>query len=236
MRKMNITLSSVLAVVLVGVLLGGVSTPVAAAEPVEQQTLVDKARITFQVFMRDKNMTWLQENLPQAKGLLIIPSLLKGGFVLGGSGGSAVLIARDEKTREWSQPAFYTIGSVTFGFQIGGEAAEVIMMLRTQKALDTLYATSFKLGGDVSIAAGPVGGGAKSDIVADIVSFARSKGAYAGVSLEGAVIKTRDKWNEAYYGKAVRPVDILVKRSVRNPGSAELRKTVANAEKKKKSN
>ena len=233
MRKMSVTLSSVIAVVMAGVLLGRLSTPVVAAEPVEQQALVDKARITFQAFIGDKNMTWLQENLYQAKALLIIPSLLKGGFILGGSGGSGVLIARDENTGEWSQPAFYTIGSVTFGFQIGGEAAEVIMMVRTQKALDTMYASSFKLGADASIAAGPVGGGAKSNVVADILSFARSKGAYAGVSLEGAVIKTRDSWNEGYYGKPVRPVDILVKRSVTNPGSAELRATVARAELKK---
>ena len=233
MRKMSVTLSSVIAVVMAGVLLGRLSTPVVEAEPVEQQAIVDKARITFQAFIGDKNMTWLQENLYQAKALLIIPSLLKGGFILGGSGGSGVLIARDENTGEWSQPAFYTIGSVTFGFQIGGEAAEVIMMVRTQKALDTMYASSFKLGADASIAAGPVGGGAKSNVVADILSFARSKGAYAGVSLEGAVIKTRDSWNEGYYGKAVRPVDILVKRSVSNPGSAELRTTVARAELKK---
>ena len=145
-----------------------------------------------------------------------------------------MLVARNEKTGKWSQPAFYTIGSVTFGLQIGGEAAEVIMMARTQRALDSLYSSSFKLGGDTSIAAGPVGAGAKSNVMTDFVSFARTKGAYAGVSLEGAVIKTRDGWNKAYYGKAVRPVDIIVKGAVSNPGSAELRKTIAQAEQRSK--
>jgi lipid-binding SYLF domain-containing protein len=104
------------------------------------------------------------------------------------------------------------------------------MMVRTQKAVDALFTSSFKLGGDTSIAVGPVGAGAKSNIMADIFSFSRTKGAYAGVSLEGAVIKTKDKWNKAYYGKAVSPVDIIVKGSVRSAGSKALRASVAKAE------
>jgi lipid-binding SYLF domain-containing protein len=95
--------------------------------------------------------------------------------------------------------------------------------------LDKLFTSSFKLGGDTSMAVGPVGVGAKANIVADIVSFTRTKGAYAGVSLEGSVIKIRDKWNEAYYGKAVSPIDIIVKRSVSNPGSKALRTSLAKA-------
>jgi lipid-binding SYLF domain-containing protein len=117
---------------------------------------VDQARVTFESFMTDKNQAWLKENLNQAKGLIIIPSLLKAGFVFGGSGGSGVLIVKDEKTGQWSQPAFYTLGSGTLGLQIGAEAAEVIMMVRTQKAVDALFTSSFKLGGDTSVAVGPV--------------------------------------------------------------------------------
>ena len=196
---------------------------------IEQQGLVDKALVTFESFMKDKDHLWLQENLNQAKGLIIIPSLLKAGFVIGGSGGSGVLIVKDDKTGQWSQPAFYTLGSGTFGLQIGVEAAEIIMMVRTQKAVDKLFTSSFKLGGDTSIAVGPVGTGVKSNIVADIFSFSRTKGVYAGVSLEGSVIKTKDKWNEAYYGKTVSPNDIIVKRSVSNPGSEALRTSVAKA-------
>ena len=230
MRKMSSHLRHSLTIAIGALLCAGWLMPVMAADSAEQQLLVDKARVTFQSVIHDDNFTWLRENLHQAKALLIVPSLLKGGFILGGSGGSGVLVARNEKTGAWSQPAFYTIGSVTFGLQIGGEAAEVIMVARTQKALDSLYSSSFKLGGDTSVAAGPVGAGAKSNVMTDFVSFTRSKGAYAGVSFEGAVIKTRDGWNEAYYGKAVRPVDIIIKRAVSNPGSAELRKTIANEE------
>jgi lipid-binding SYLF domain-containing protein len=227
---MNSHLRHSLIIAIAGVLCVGWLMPAIATDSAEQQLLVDKARVTFRSVIQDDNFTWLRENLHQAKALLIVPSLLKGGFILGGSGGSGVLVARNEKTGAWSQPAFYTLGSVTFGLQIGGEAAEVIMVARTQRALDSLYSSSFKLGGDTSVAAGPVGAGAKSNVMTDFVSFTRSKGAYAGVSFEGAVLKTRDGWNEAYYGRAVRPVDIILKRVVSNPGSAELRKTIANAE------
>lgn len=197
--------------------------PAAAAEPVEQQGTVDKALVTFRNFMADKELEWFHNNLKDAKALLIVPNLLKAGFILGGSGGSGVLVARDENTGDWSQPAFYTIGSVTFGLQIGGESAEVIMMIRTQKALDALFTTKFKLGGDTSVAAGPVGVGAKSGVTADIVSFAKSKGLYAGLNLEGAVVKVSDKSNKAYYKKKASPVDIIVKKTVSNPGSNNLR-------------
>ncbi|MGD2000537.1 MAG: lipid-binding SYLF domain-containing protein [Desulfobacterales bacterium] len=213
----------------IGLLIISLTSPVSASD---QQALVDRARITFESFMADQNMTWLQENLHAAKGLVIVPSLLKAGFIFGGSGGSGVLIVPDAKTGKWSQPAFYTIGSVTFGLQIGGEAAEVIMYVRTQKAVDRMLTSRLKFGGDTSISVGPVGAGAKANVVADILSFSRSRGAFAGLSLEGAVVSVRDEWNSNFYGKPVRPVDILVKNAVSNPGSAGLREAVAKASKK----
>jgi len=229
MKKTRYRFGNILFAVIIGALIVGFSMPVKAGEPVDQQGLVDKAHATFQSFMVDSNMAYLKDHLREAKGLLIVPSMLKAGFWIGGSGGSGVLIVKDAKTGQWSQPAFYTLGSVSFGIQFGGEAAEVIMMVRTQKAVDKLLTSSFKLGGDASIAAGPVGGGAKSNVVADIFSFSRSKGAFAGIALDGAVVSTKDKWNNAYYGKSVTPVDILVKRSVSNPNSSDLIKAVTQA-------
>ncbi len=190
--------------------------------PVAEQGLVDTALVTFRNFNSDKEMEWFHQNLKDCKGLLIVPNMLKAGFILGGSGGSGVLVARNEKTGDWSQPAFYSLGSVTFGLQIGGEAAEVIMMIRTQKALDALYTTEFKLGGDTSVAAGPMGVGAKSAVTADVVSFAKSKGLFAGLNLEGAVVKVNSDSNKLYYGKEASPVDIIVKNAVANPGSGKL--------------
>lgn len=229
MKKSSVGVLSVLFALTISTMVFGFFLQAAEAEPAEQQLLVDKARVAFDNFMKDENQAWLQQNLNRAKGLIIIPSLLKAGFFIGGSGGSGVLIVKDDKTGQWSQPAFYTLGAGSLGIQFGAEAAEVIMMVRTQKAVDALFTSSFKLGGDTSIAVGPVGTGVKSNVVADILSFTRTKGAYAGVSLEGSVIKTKDKWNEAYYGKAVRPIDIFVKHSVSNPGSKALRTSVTKA-------
>jgi SH3 domain-containing YSC84-like protein 1 len=213
------------------VLLACITTPAIAADSNEAQGIVDRARVTFNSLMRDQNYTWLHEHLKEAKGLLIFPQVLKAGFFLGGSGGTGVLVVKDEKTGDWSQPAFYTIGSVTFGLQIGGEAAEVIMMAMSRKAIDSLFASSFKLGGDTSIALGPVGIGAKGNVTADFISFAKSKGLYAGLNLEGSMVDIRNGLNKAYYGKDVRPVDIVVKQDVVNEGSAELRETLKKASK-----
>ncbi|HSB07334.1 MAG TPA: lipid-binding SYLF domain-containing protein, partial [Thermodesulfobacteriota bacterium] len=191
----------------------------------------DRARVTFQEFLRDSNYSWFRDNLDHAKGVLIFPQVLKGGFIFGGSGGTGVFMVRDERTGNWSDPAFYTIGSVTFGLQIGGESAQVVMLAMTQKALDSLLSSSFKLGGDVSIALGPVGGGAKASadlpsVTGDFVSFAKSKGLYAGLNLEGAVVAVRDSLNRAYYGKDVRPADIIVAKDVSSHISVELRNSL----------
>ena len=112
--------------------------PAMATDQADAQGLVDKARITFGEFVSDKQYSWFQEHLKYAKGLLIYPQVLKGGFIVGGSGGTGVLVVRAENTNEWSQPAFYTIGSVTLGLQIGGEASQIIVMAMSQKAIDSL--------------------------------------------------------------------------------------------------
>jgi lipid-binding SYLF domain-containing protein len=196
--------------------------PVAASDMTEAQGVVDKAKVTLNDFMCDPNYTWLHDNLKDAKGLLIFPAVLRAGFIFGGSGGNGVLVVRNKETGTWSEPAFYTVGSVTFGLQIGAQAAEVIMMAMSQKAIDSLYSSSFKLGGDASVALGPVGTGAKANVTADFISFAKAKGLYAGINLEGSVVDVRDGLNHAYYGREVRPTDIIVKKDVDNAGSREL--------------
>ncbi|MES0350810.1 MAG: lipid-binding SYLF domain-containing protein, partial [Desulfobacteria bacterium] len=225
----NIRFLIVIALIGIG-LLAFTTSQAGAEEALKQQLLVDASRIAIENCVADPNMQWFLHHLQNAKGLLIVPRLYKGGFFLGGSGGRAVLLVRDEKTGEWIGPAFYTLGSVTFGLQIGGEVAEVAMMVMTQKGLENLYSTTFKFGGDVSAAAGPYGAGAAgavSSFNADFLSFTRAKGAFIGLSLEGAVVNTNYEWNKTYYGKPVKPVDIFVGRSVSNPESAELRSAIA---------
>lgn len=205
------------------------------ADSLDEQQLVEKARHTVVSFMEDPNLTWFQDHVKEANALLIIPQQLKAAFFFGADGGSGVLVARDEKTGEWGEPAFYVLGGLSFGFQFGGEASEVIILAMTQGAVEKLYSSSFKLGGDASVAAGPYGAGVEgatsANLNADFLSFSRSKGAYAGISLEGSIIYTNDDSNQAYYGKKVRPVDILVTKSVQNKHSAGLRQAIMTATK-----
>jgi SH3 domain-containing YSC84-like protein 1 len=192
----------------------------------DTQALVDKSAILLKSFGEDPNMTYFQSNVQHAKAIFIVPQMLKAGFFIGGSGGSGALISRDKNTNEWSYPVFYTMGAVSFGLQFGGEASEIILMVMTDKGMDSMLTTSFKLGADATVAAGPVGQGAKA-ATADILAFARSKGAFAGVSIEGAVIATRDKWNAAYYKKQVSPSDVIIRKSATNPGADKLRQVAS---------
>ncbi len=191
----------------------------------EATQTVEKARLTLDSFMNDSNMGAFRDLLKDAKGVLIAPQMLKGAFVVGASGGNAVLLVRDEKTGQWTGPAFYTIGGGSFGLQIGGQASEVILLAMTDRGVNSLLANSFKLGADAGVAAGPVGVGVSAstaNLSADILSFSRSKGLYGGISLDGAVVAVRGDWNDAYYGKNVSPADILVRHDVTNPHSGAL--------------
>jgi lipid-binding SYLF domain-containing protein len=210
------------------------STTAIAADRDRLQGMVEKARITLNDFMRDPIYAWLHDNIKHAEGVLIFPQVIKGGFIFGGSGGTGVFLARDKETGDWSEPAFYTIGSVTFGLQIGGESAEVIMLAMTPKAVDSLLSSSFKLGGDASVALGPIGGGAKAQadlpsVTADFLTFVKGKGLYAGLNLEGAVIAVRDGMNAAYCGRDVKPTDIVVKNGCSNRGADQLREALRKA-------
>jgi len=211
----------------------GFSGLAAADDAQDARQLVDKARLTFENFMADKDLEPSVRSLvKRAKGVLIYPQILKGAFIVGLSGGSGVMLAYDERARKWGGPAFYTIGEASFGLQIGGEASEVILVALTDRGVASLLSTSAKLGADVGIAVGPVGIGAEAataNLSADLVSYSRAKGLYAGISLEGAVVAVRGALNKAYYGKEVTPTAILVQHEVTNPQAAGLIGTVSKA-------
>ena len=211
--------------VMATLLVAGMSGPARASDAMDARHLVEKATITLNDFDKAKDMSAFRDLLKDAKGVFISPQILKGAFVVGASGGSGVFMVRDATTGEWSQPAFYTIGAASFGLQIGGEASEVVLLAMTDRGVSALLSDSVKLGADVGVAAGPVGVGAAAstaNLSADILSFARSKGLFAGISLDGAVVKVRDSLNDAYYNATVTPTDILVKRTVMNRHSERL--------------
>ena len=220
---------SIGAVVLVVVMLA--ATLAAADEGYnKQQQLVDKAKLTFDRFAADPTVGWSPNQAKNVKAVLIVPQFLKGAFGFGGAGGGGVLLVRDEKTGAWSHPAFYTVGAVSFGLQVGGDASEMVVVVKKTGALESFYTSSFKLGGDANVAAGPLGGGVKGwtrlTMSGGMVGYMVSKGIFAGISAEGAVVATARKSNEAYYGKGTRATDVLVTRTVSNPGSMKLRATV----------
>ena len=118
------------------------------------------------------------------------------------------------------------MGSASFGLQIGGDASEIVVVVRTQRGLEAFYSNDFRFGGDLSVAVGPSGKGARGGgLTGDFVSFAKSKGAYAGVSVDGQGVAVSNTANMNYYGKQVRPTDIFVKGTVSNAGSKSLRET-----------
>ena len=206
---------------------GFVATPALAQS--DQQKLVGQAEATLSNFLRDPDMKWLQQNFGRAKAVLIAPEIVKAGFIFGGSGGRAVLFARDAKSGEWRGPVFYNMATASVGFQAGVEVSEAITLVMTEKGLNSLLATSVKLGGDASVAAGPVGAGAKSDVVADLIAFSRSKGVYGGLNLDGTVLTAADEWNQAFYGKKVLPPDVLIRGNVKSAQADKLRAEIAKA-------
>lgn len=199
--------------------------PAFPADAMEQQQIVDKAQLTLEAFASDGQLKDSFKQLSkEARGLFIIPQFLRGAFVFGGAGGSGILIARDEKTGKWGDPVFYNIGSASFGLQIGADVSEMVLVVRTRKGLEEFFTNDFKLGANAGMATGPVGAGmAAQGLAADILSYARKKGAFAGMALDGAFVSVSNDSNQAYYGKPVRPTDIIVKKDIGNPKSLQLR-------------
>jgi len=184
-------------------------------------------------FLRDPDMTWLQQNFGRAKAVIISPEIVKAGFIFGGSGGRALVVARDPKSGKWVGPAFYAMATASVGFQAGISVSEGVTLVMTDKGFNSLLATSFKMGVDASVAAGPVGAGAKSDIMADLITFNRAKGVYGGLNFDGTVVTASDDWNASFYGKKVLPPDILVRASVHNKAADKLLAQVTAAASKK---
>jgi len=194
--------------------------PFAAAQT-DQQKLVNDASKSLSNFMRDPDMSWLQTHIQGARAVIIAPTIAKAGFIFGGSGGRAVVYAR-EPNGKWAGPVFYTLATASVGFQAGISVSEGLTLVMTEKGFNSLLSSSFKMGGDASIAAGPVGAGAKSDIVADLIQFTRSKGVYGGLNLDGTVVAVSDDWNKAFYGKPVLPPDVMVTRTAHAKGGDAL--------------
>lgn len=163
--------------------------------------------------------------LTNAQGLAIIPGVIKLGFVVGGQYGRGVLLVR-EKDGSWSRPVFVTLTSGSVGWQIGAESTDFVLVFKTRKSVDGILMGKYTLGADAAVAAGPVGrrAGAATDakLSAEIYSYSRNRGLFAGLSLEGSSLQVDEAANAAFYGRAgIRAPEIVADTGLKTPEVAE---------------
>lgn len=205
------------------------AAPLAAHAQAEQQALVDRSTLAAQEMLNDHDGTDAQRMLRRARAVMICPQVFTAGFLFGGQGGDCVLVARDG-AGSWSSPAFYGLGSGSFGFQAGMQDSEIMLMILTDKGLRAVMDSQFKLAADASGVLVKWGGGVEGattgNIGADIVGFTRSRGLYAGISLSGSFLATKSDWNRAYYGKEEAAQQIVISMDANNAGAAPLREVL----------
>jgi len=194
--------------------------------------IITTAKTTVDRFQANPDLNKFSYLLKQAKGVVILPRVIKAGFFAGGEGGNGVLMKR-MPDNSWSQPAFYSLAAASFGLQFGVQDTAIILILRNQGALDAILRYQGKIGADTGATVGVYGVGMEAstttNLGADIAAFASSNvGAYLGASLEGAALVVRRDLNEAVYGKSMTPDQILNAPSASSE-SQILRDTVAKA-------
>jgi lipid-binding SYLF domain-containing protein len=162
--------------------------------------------------------------LGKASGIIVIPHMVKGGFIVAANRGHGIIVHRLADGR-WSDPCFCTITGGSIGFQIGGQATDLLLVVNNERGFQALMGNNFKLGGQASVAAGPAGreASAATDaaLKADIYSYSRSKGLFGGISLEGAGITVDDDANTTYYGKLLDGKTLVGRQSKPYPASAQ---------------
>jgi lipid-binding SYLF domain-containing protein len=188
---------------------------------------ITEARQVMAEVMATPDQSIPEELLAKCKAIAIYPSVLKGGFIFGARYGKGVVLKKDDKTGEWGPVAFSTIGGGSWGFQIGGSATDLILVIMNERGMSALLSNNFTLGADAAIAAGPVGRNSEAatdlSLRAGIISYSRSRGLFAGIALDGAVLTQDNDSNTAYYGKPMTSKDILLNDAVEvQPSSKEL--------------
>ena len=191
-----------------------------------RQSLVDSCLESARKVLDGKDFPDAAKNMTNAKGVLIVPELVQGGFFIGAAGGRGTLMARNG-AKDWSPPAFYGMGSGSFGLQIGAKVSEMLFIIRTDKGLAAILDHKFKFGaeGGVTLVAVGIGleGASTSAMGADIVAFGNSAGLFAGVSLEGSYLDADSDWNALYYGPGATTKAIVLDRRFSNPGAEPIR-------------
>ena len=194
--------------------LGVAIAPLAAQS--EEASRVRDATTVLTEIMDAEDKAIPRAVLEKAVAIAVFPSLIKGGLIIGAQRGRGVLSVRDEKSETWSAPAFLTITGGSVGAQIGAQAVDLVLVIQNRRGLEQLISNQFKIGADASAAAGPVGrdASAATDIQlrAQILSYSRTRGLFAGVTVNGSTLRQDRDANERYYGQPYRTRQIVLER------------------------
>lgn len=198
--------------VLAFVMTGLVGQP-AQAQKSEQQQLIERSRLVLDAFLSDPQFELVRVYVQNAYAVLIIPEMLKAGFLLGANYGTGVLVARDPQSGAWGDPAFYGMGGGSIGLQIGLQSSDMIFTVMNEGALGKLLDHGVKFGADAGVAAGPlgaaVGTGTTTHLGEDIYAWGMSQGLFGGFWLDGSLLRPKNDWNQAYYGRPIQPEEIV---------------------------
>jgi lipid-binding SYLF domain-containing protein len=184
-----------------------------ASEKDERERLANSGRVMKEILDVPDDIP--QDVLDKARCVVVLPSVVKAAFVVGGSYGRGVMVCRrgHDYAGPWGSPAMMALEGGSVGFQIGGEATDFVILVMNDRGMNSLLHSKVKLGGDASVAAGPKGrtASAESDVTlrAEMLSYSRSRGAFAGVSLEGSTLRPDGGANEKLYGKGVTAAEIV---------------------------
>ena len=194
----------------------------ALAQQVETDRVAEAARVLDEVLSApDKGVP--EAIIEKAQAVVVIPSTVKGALLVGGQRGKGVMSAKSASG--WSAPAFVTLTGGSLGFQIGGQATDIVLVVVNERGVTNLTQNTFKIGGDASVAAGPVGREATAStdykMQAQILSYSRSRGLFAGVSLAGSTIRADRDANERIYGVGYSTRNIVMERKVEPTAAAE---------------
>jgi len=207
----------------------GANSTVRAAEGQDEVKRVGAATIVLSEMMSAPDKAIPESILDKAEAIAIFPGVKKAGFILGGQWGRGIISVRDASTRKWSSPAFLTMTGGSVGAQIGGTEIDLILVITDRSGVERLLANEFKIGGEVSAAAGPVGRAAEAStdlqLHAGILSYSRSRGLFAGATVNGSVIKEDVDANTRFYGRALSSEDIVFERAGNSPASVGVLKT-----------
>lgn len=239
MNRKRIATAALAVIMIAAPALAGIGRPAPSAAPQgdpDQLRKIEDAIRVLQEMMKESDKSIPVSLIEECAGIAIVPDVIRAGLIIGGRHGKGVLLVRTE-SGAWSDPTFIDVKGGSIGWQAGVQSADIVLVFRTPRSLENVTKGDFTLGADVGVAAGPLGRQAEastdSSLKAEILSYSRSRGLYAGLTLQGSSIQQDRKANRAFYGKDISPEDVLAGKAASVPEvAAKLKAALAEAVKK----